>query len=188
MVLDPSEWSISYRIWVVIFVSSLRFFASIAGTWKSWDMSEIITKYSKKAWMWIYHLLFLSNVSVTSWLSYKSYMNIMAFVSQEHNFIIEKWSLFLFEVSESRPRVEDLAAGRASLGFPGVALVVKNRPANAGDIRDAGSIPRPGRSPGGGHSNSLQYSCLENPHGQRSLMGYSPWGCKESNTAKGTST
>ena len=38
-----------------------------------------------------------------------------------------------------------------------------------------------GRSPGGGHGNLLQYSCLENPHGQRSLVGYSPWGCKESN-------
>ena len=44
-----------------------------------------------------------------------------------------------------------------------VALVVKNLPANAGDIRDAGSIPGLGRSPGGGHNNLLQYSCLENP-------------------------
>ena len=44
-----------------------------------------------------------------------------------------------------------------------VALVVKNPPANAGDVRDAGSIPRPGRSPGGGNVNPLQYSCLENP-------------------------
>ena len=44
-----------------------------------------------------------------------------------------------------------------------VALVVKNLPANAGDIRDMGSIPGLGRSPGGGHSNSLQYSYLENP-------------------------
>ena len=34
-------------------------------------------------------------------------------------------------------------------------------------------------SPGGGHGSSLQYSCLENPHGQRSLAGYRPWGCKE---------
>ena len=42
-------------------------------------------------------------------------------------------------------------------------VVVKNPPANAGDIRDMGSIPRLGRSPGGGHGNSLQYSCLENP-------------------------
>ena len=40
--------------------------------------------------------------------------------------------------------------------------MVKNLPANAGDIRDAGLIPGSGRSPGGGHGNSLQYSCLEN--------------------------
>ena len=44
-----------------------------------------------------------------------------------------------------------------------VALVVKNPPANAGDKREAGSIPGLGRSPGGGHGNPLQYSCLENP-------------------------
>ena len=44
-----------------------------------------------------------------------------------------------------------------------VALVVKNLPANAGDFRDAGSIPGSGRSPGGGHGNPFQYSCLENP-------------------------
>ena len=50
-----------------------------------------------------------------------------------------------------------------------LALVVKNPSANAGDIRDVGSIPGSGRFPGGGHGPSLQYSCLENPHGQRSL-------------------
>ena len=44
-----------------------------------------------------------------------------------------------------------------------VVLVVKNPPANAGDIRDADLIPGLGRSPGGGHGNPLQYSCLENP-------------------------
>ena len=41
--------------------------------------------------------------------------------------------------------------------------MVKNPPANARDIRDAGSIPGLGRSPGQGHDNPLQYSCLENP-------------------------
>ena len=40
--------------------------------------------------------------------------------------------------------------------------VVRNPPANAADVRDAGSIPGLGRSPGGGHGNPLQYSCLEN--------------------------
>ena len=44
-----------------------------------------------------------------------------------------------------------------------VALVVKNLPANAGDIRDTGSIPGLGRSPGEGNGYLLQYSCLENP-------------------------
>ena len=56
-----------------------------------------------------------------------------------------------------------------------VVLVIKNPPANAGDIRDVGSIPGLGRSPGGGHGNPSQYSCLENPHGQGSLEGYSLW-------------
>ena len=44
-----------------------------------------------------------------------------------------------------------------------VALVIKNPPANAGDIRDVGSIPGSGRFPGERHVNPLQYSCLENP-------------------------
>ena len=41
--------------------------------------------------------------------------------------------------------------------------MVKNLPANIGDVRDVGSIPGSGRSPGGRHGNPLQYSCLENP-------------------------
>ena len=44
--------------------------------------------------------------------------------------------------------------------------MVKNLLANAGDVRDTGLIPRPGRSPGEGHGNPLQYSCLENPVGR----------------------
>ena len=51
-----------------------------------------------------------------------------------------------------------------------------------------GLIPGLGRSPGGGHGNPLQYSCLENPHGLRSLAGYSPWGCKESDMTELLST
>ena len=44
-----------------------------------------------------------------------------------------------------------------------MVLAVKSLPANAGDVRDSGSIRRSGGSPGGGHDNPLQYSCLENP-------------------------
>ena len=65
-----------------------------------------------------------------------------------------------------------------------VALVVKNPPAKAGDITDWGSIPGSGRSPGVGNGHPLHCSCLENPHGQRNLEGYSPWGCKESNVTE----
>ena len=60
--------------------------------------------------------------------------------------------------------------------------MVKNPPTNAGDMRDLGSIPGLGRSPGGGHGNPLHYSCLENPHGQRSLVGYRPQCHKELET------
>jgi len=52
-----------------------------------------------------------------------------------------------------------------------MALVVKNPPANSGDMRH-GFDP-----PGGGHGNSLLYSCLENLHGQKSPAGYSPQAC-----------
>ena len=66
------------------------------------------------------------------------------------------------------------------MGFPG-GSDGKEPTCNAGDL---GSIPRLGRSPGEGHGNPLQYSCLENPHGQRSLEGYSPWCPKEPDTTE----
>ena len=61
----------------------------------------------------------------------------------------------------------------------------KESACNAGDL---GSVPWLGRSPAGRHGNPLQYFCLENLHGQRSLVGYSSWGCKESYTAERLST
>ena len=64
-------------------------------------------------------------------------------------------------------------------GFPG-GSVGKETACNAGDARDMGLIPELGRSSGREHGNSLQYSCLENPHGQRILVGYRLWGHKES--------
>ena len=67
-----------------------------------------------------------------------------------------------------------LRRGTLIAGASEVVLVVKNLSVKAGDIRGAGSTPAPGRSPGGGHGNPLQYACLENSHGQRSLAGYTP--------------
>ena len=71
------------------------------------------------------------------------------------------------------------------MGFPG-GTVIKNPPANAGDMSDVGSVSGAGRSPGGGNGNPLQYFCLENSMDRRSLVGYSLWGCKESETTKRT--
>ena len=65
-------------------------------------------------------------------------------------------------------------------------LAVKNPSANAGDLRDVGSAPGLERSHEGGQDNPFPCSCLENPHEQRRLLRYSPWGCKESDTTEET--
>ena len=67
--------------------------------------------------------------------------------------------------------------------FPG-GSVVKNPHANAGDLGDKGSILGSGRSLGVG--NGIQMVLLEKSHGQRSLAGYRPYGCKESNKTEHT--
>ena len=77
--------------------------------------------------------------------------------------------------------------GRPHFDFPyawasQVALVVRNPPANAGDLRDTGLIPGSGRSPGEGHGDPLQYS----PHGERTLAGYGPHGRPELDRAEAT--
>ena len=66
------------------------------------------------------------------------------------------------------------------MGFPG-SSAAKESACNAGELD---SIPGLGRSSGEGHGNLLQYSCLENPHGQRCLVGYSAWGLKELDMTK----
>ena len=66
------------------------------------------------------------------------------------------------------------------MGFPG-GSELKESACNAGEL---GSIPGLGQSLGGGNGNPLQYSCLGESHGQRSLVGYSPWGCKQSDTTE----
>ena len=55
-----------------------------------------------------------------------------------------------------------------------MVLVIKNQPANAGDVRDSGLIPEVGRSPGGGHGKPIPVFLPGESHGQRSLEGYSP--------------
>ena len=66
------------------------------------------------------------------------------------------------------------------MGFPG-GSVDKESACNVGDL---GLILGSGRSPGGEDGNPIQYSCMENPHGQRSLADCSTWGPKESDTTE----
>ena len=68
----------------------------------------------------------------------------------------EAWHAVVYGLAESRTRLSYWTELNT-------VLVVKNLPANAGDIRDAGLIPVLGRSPGVGNGHPLQYSCLENP-------------------------
>ena len=88
----------------------------------------------------------------------------------------EGWGALSFMSPEPKLAMKSLH----SEGFPG-GSDGKESACSAGDL---GSVPGLGRSPGGGHGNSLQYSCLENLHVQRSLVGYSPRGCKELDTTE----
>ena len=81
------------------------------------------------------------------------------------------WWAAVYGVAQKWTRLKRLSSSSIlKLGFLG-GSASKESTCNVGDL---GSIFRLGRSPGGGHDNPLQYSCLKNPHGQRSLAGYSP--------------
>ena len=97
----------------------------------------------------------------------------------------KEWNYTIYS-GVSRPRVCCIEWSKSerekqiSYSFPG-GSDGKESVFNAGAL---GSIPGLGRFPGGGHGIPLQYTCLENPHGQRGLVSYSPWGHKESGTAE----
>ena len=85
------------------------------------------------------------------------------------------WGLTESDMTEATWQQQQQQQDRGTAFLGGAA--VKNLPASAGDM---GLIPGLGRSPGEGHGYPPQYSCLENPHGQRNLVGYNPGGHKES--------
>ena len=96
----------------------------------------------------------------------------------------EIWENFPFSIFYQSISFSALGRSTDFPGFPG-GSVGKESACNAGDL---GSIPGLKRSPGGGHCNPLQYSGLENPHGQRCLVGCHPWGHKESDMTDRLST
>ena len=84
-----------------------------------------------------------------------------AYTKAKKTVVVRLWSIQVREVT--LPIFTDLKSKGKNLCASKVALVLKNLPANTGDIRDTSLIPGSGRSPGGGHGNSFQYSCLKNP-------------------------
>ena len=110
-------------------------------------------------------------------LSHMFFFSLTCSTTHSHSLFIAAFVTFQFkchflqEASPGHTAYNSLLGGSAS----------KESVCNAGDLD---SILRLGRFPGGGHGNPLWYSCLENLHGQRSLAGYSPWGCKELDTTE----
>ena len=94
----------------------------------------------------------------------------------------EAWRATIHGIAKSQTRLSSWTELNWSIrwGFSGGS----DGEASACNAGDLGSIPGLGRSPGGGHGNSLLYFFLENPHGQRSLVSYSPCGRKESDTTE----
>ena len=99
-----------------------------------------------------------------------------------------EWGAITFSVSRIKRQINRICLSffmsEVKMGFLG-GSDGKESSCNVGD---PGSIPGLGRSPGGRHGNPLQSSSLENPHGQKSLASYSPWGRKESDTTEQQTT
>ena len=118
------------------------------------------------------------NVSVSTHLSY---LELSPDLDKSHYLVMSKFSVSSSFYLGCR-RVDPVQ----HYGFFSAVFVFLHEICcNAGYL---GSIPGLGRFPGGGGGNPLQYSFLENPHGQKILAGYSPWGCKESDTTEQLST
>ena len=113
----------------------------------------------------LFTLCFQLSLCYTTLVSKGCAAFILTLISESHTHPLFKWYLtsrhFLLEISWDYGRD----------GASQMAPVVKNPLANAGDIKDTDLIPGLEKSPGGGHGNPLQYCCLENPLGQRTLVG-----------------
>ena len=98
----------------------------------------------------------------------------------------EAWYAAVYGAAKSWTRLSDWTELIVDYGASQVVPVVKNLYANAGDTGDSGLIPGLGRSPGGGHFNLLEYSCLENPMNRGAWWAMVHKGCKELDTTEVT--
>ena len=107
----------------------------------------------------------------------EEHISVQGFLTSDHLLLLRN-SFSPFNHPDMKPTVN--AAYIDAQGFPGGSA----GKGSACSVGDPSSILRLGRSPGEGNGNSLQYSCQENPHGQRSREGYSQWGHKKSDTTE----
>ena len=112
-------------------------------------------------------------------------MNQIPALGENHIWLLYAWNPIPGEISELFTKKYNILFQTMTFFENIFGSVSKESSCSAEDL---GLIPGLGRLPGGGHGNSLQYCCLENPHGQRSLADYSPWGHKESDTTQQLST
>ena len=103
-----------------------------------------------------------------------------------HSFLVLNSSVGIFKEPHKVHNSLVLESLCYSLSHPLISPGDSDGEESACNSGDPGSFPGLGRSPGGGHGYPLQYSCLENSHGQRSLAGSSPWGHKELGTTEVT--
>ena len=126
-------------------------------------------------------LVFILFINICSWVPSQTIQNIWKvglsiatyealLVAQLVKNLPAMQETLVWFLGQADPWIRNRLLTLVFLGFPGDSDG-KEYAYKSGNL---GSIPGLGRSPGGGHGNPLQYSCLENPHGQRSLVGYSP--------------
>ena len=105
-------------------------------------------------------------------------MSFVAFAATDRNYVVDEFDILSPSEIEELSAYADGVYEKCGVGMFFAYLRVddlsKESTCSAGDLA---SIPGSGRSPGEGNGNPLQYSCLENPHGQTSLVGYNPWRC-----------
>ena len=141
--------------------------------------------FSDNEWCWASFHVFVSHPCLLSWC--RVYVLLTSLKAQlvKNPPAMQKtpvWFLDQKDLLEKGKATHSIS--RVFLKFP-CGTAGKESACNAGDL---GLIPGLGRSSGEGNGNPLQYSCLENSLGQRSLAGHSPWGCKESDMTEQLST
>ena len=109
--------------------------------------------------IWLY---LAKNISIHLFFLYTSINKLWCILELTLNLISKHFSIYIYLTSLST-LLRGASPKKKKRGASQVVLMVKNMLPNAGNIRDVGLIPGSGRSPGGGHGNPLQYSCLENP-------------------------